>query len=106
MTATGAASNATLGQAFTLTISAVPVWSTTGVLGSASVGTGYSTTVSATNGVTYTVTGGALPTGLSLSSGGVLSGTPTVAGTWTWTITATGTATNAVARRAFSLVTA
>jgi len=106
ITATGAATNATQQQAFTLTISPVPVWSATGVLGSASVGTGYSTTVSATNGVTYAVTSGTLPTGLALSTGGVLSGTPTAAGSWTWTIAATGTATNAVARRAFSLVTA
>jgi hypothetical protein len=35
------------------------------------------------------VTSGSLPTGLSLSSGGVLSGTPTVAGYKTFTITAT-----------------
>jgi hypothetical protein len=34
------------------------------------------------------VTAGALPTGLSLSSGGIISGTPTTAGTFTFTVTA------------------
>jgi len=38
---------------------------------------------------TYAVTGGALPTGLTLSSGGVLSGTPTVPGNSSFTITVT-----------------
>jgi uncharacterized repeat protein (TIGR01451 family) len=36
------------------------------------------------------VTAGNLPTGLSLASGGVLSGTPTTAGTYTYTVKATG----------------
>jgi hypothetical protein len=38
---------------------------------------------------TYAVTTGTLPTGLTLTTGGVLSGTPTVAGSYTFTITAT-----------------
>ena len=37
----------------------------------------------------YTNTGGSLPPGLSLSSGGVLSGTPTAAGLYSFTVTAT-----------------
>src|SRR6478609_2283295 len=41
---------------------------------------------------TYAVTGGALPTGLSLSTAGVLSGTPTVPGDYSFTITATDSA--------------
>jgi hypothetical protein len=36
---------------------------------------------------TYTVTPGTLPPGLSLSSSGVLSGTPTTAGTYSFTVT-------------------
>jgi uncharacterized repeat protein (TIGR03803 family) len=39
--------------------------------------------------VTFTQTDGTLPTGLSLSSTGLLSGTPTVSGTYTFTVTAT-----------------
>jgi CSLREA domain-containing protein len=38
---------------------------------------------------TFAVTGGALPGGLSLSSAGTLSGTPTQAGTFNFTVTAT-----------------
>lgn len=40
-------------------------------------------------GVTWSVTGGALPAGLSLSSGGLLTGAPTTAGTYSFTLTAT-----------------
>jgi Autotransporter beta-domain/Putative Ig domain/Cadherin-like domain len=56
------------------------------------VGTAYSTTISATGGTapyTYTVASGSLPTGLTLSSTGVISGTPSVAGTYSFTTLAT-----------------
>jgi hypothetical protein len=36
---------------------------------------------------TWSLTGGALPAGLSLASGGLLSGTPTAAGTYTFSVT-------------------
>jgi uncharacterized repeat protein (TIGR02543 family) len=43
---------------------------------------------------TWTVTSGDLPPGLTLSSAGVISGTPTTAGSWTFTVTAaSGTST-------------
>ncbi len=38
---------------------------------------------------TFTVTAGSLPPGLSLSTAGVLTGTPTLVGTFTFTVTAT-----------------
>lgn len=51
-------------------------------------------TITATGGsgaYTFAVTTGALPPGLSLSAGGVLSGTPTQANTYPFTVTATDT---------------
>lgn len=60
------------------------------------VGSAYSQTVSAAGGTgsfTFAVTVGALPAGLTLNTGsGLISGTPTTAGTSTFTITATDTA--------------
>jgi hypothetical protein len=72
----------------------VPIWSTSsGSLGTAFIGSITSITVSANSDttITYSVTSGSLPTGLSLnSSTGVISGTPTgSAATYNFTITAT-----------------
>src|SRR3954454_6474900 len=57
------------------------------------VGTAYSQTVSGSGGTapyTFTISSGALPTGLVLNSAsGAITGTPTTAGTFTFTITAT-----------------
>jgi hypothetical protein len=70
-----------------------------------SVGTAYSQTLAATGGVTpysWSTVGGTLPSGLSLSSGGVISGTPTATGTSSFTVqvtdsqTPTDTATRAL----------
>jgi uncharacterized repeat protein (TIGR03803 family) len=61
-------------------------------LPAATVGASYSQTITASGGTapyTYAVTAGSLPTGLSLSSAGVLSGTPTAAGSASFTVTAT-----------------
>ncbi len=59
------------------------------------VGAPYSQTITATPTVdaagpfTFAITTGALPGGLTLTSGGALSGTPTAAGTFNFTVTAT-----------------
>jgi hypothetical protein len=82
-----------------------PVWVTSaGALTPANLGEAYSTSVSATGtGITYGVTSGALPDGLSLdSSSGAITGTTTVANTFNFTITATN-ANNQTTARAFSI---
>ena len=88
----------------TLTIDAAIAVSTTS-LPNAVVGTAYSQTLAATGGVTpltWTVTSGTLPAGLSLAaSTGIISGTPTkattpTAVTFTVTDAATGTASQAI----------
>ncbi len=64
----------------------------TSLLASGTVGGSYSQTLAAGGGVTpYTwrVSAGALPTALALSNTGVISGTPTVVGTFTFTVTVT-----------------
>ena len=61
---------------------------------------GYNQTISAVGGtgsLTFSATG-TLPPGLTLSSGGVLTGTPTTAGSYTFTVTATDTVGAAAAR--------
>jgi hypothetical protein len=57
-------------------------------LSSATTGSAYSATLSATGGIpayTWSVASGALPTGLTLSSSGAISGTPTATGTFSFT---------------------
>lgn len=56
------------------------------------IGTAYSETITAVNGTspyTFAITSGSLPAGLSMSSGGVITGTPTTAATSTFTVTVT-----------------
>lgn len=73
-----------------LTINLVPPPSvTTTTLPAGTVGVSYTASLAATNGVspyTWTVTLGALPGGLALSSGGQISGTPTAFGTFNFTV--------------------
>jgi hypothetical protein len=61
---------------------------TTGSLPKATAGTSYSTTLAASgaSSATWTVSGGSLPAGVSLGSNGVLSGTPSGAGSYTFTV--------------------
>lgn len=61
-------------------------------LANGQVGTAYSQSLTATGSVapyTFSVASGALPTGLTLSAAGTLSGTPTATGNFTFTIAAT-----------------
>jgi hypothetical protein len=66
-------------------------------LSAGTVGTPYPPTALAANGgiapYTYSVSVGALPTGLILSTGGALSGTPAAAGSFSFTVTASDSST-------------
>ena len=76
----------------TITNDDVPVTVSPTSVPSGTVAAAYSQTITASGGVapySFAVTAGALPAGLTLSSGGVLSGTPTAGGTFNFTITAT-----------------
>ncbi|WP_395731929.1 putative Ig domain-containing protein [Prosthecobacter sp.] len=78
-------------QAVTLKICPVVTVNPT-TLTAATANSAYSQAITASGGATaytYTVSSGTLPTGLSLSSAGVLSGTPTSTASFTFTITAT-----------------
>jgi len=71
-------------QSFSVVISGSSALAITGSLGNGTVGTPYSATLSATGGYgagtyTFSVTAGTLPSGIKLSTAGVLSGTPTAA---------------------------
>jgi hypothetical protein len=64
---------------------------TTTTLPGGFIGTAYSQTLTAsgTAPITWSLDSGALPTGLTLSAAGVISGTPTTAGTYNFTVKAT-----------------
>jgi hypothetical protein len=64
---------------------------TTPTLAAGQVGVAYSATITAsgTTPITWAVTIGSLPAGLSLSTGGAITGTPTLDGSYTFTVQAT-----------------
>ena len=67
-----------------------------------------SATLTQTGGVgtmTFAITSGALPAGMSMTSAGVVSGTPTVTGSFTFTVTATA-ANGCTGSRAYTLTIA
>jgi hypothetical protein len=91
-------------QSFSLTIAAATASSlaiTTTSLAAASINLLYSQTLAATGGVppyTWSLSSGTLPTGLSLSSSGAITGTPTIAGASAFTVTVTDSASNSAAQ--------
>ena len=83
-------------QSLTLTVNASLAVTTTS-LPSAVLGVAYSVQLAATGGVapyTWAISAGSLPTGLTLSSTGLLSGTPTASGSFTFTVQVTDSATS------------
>ncbi len=78
--------------AYTLTMACPTITLSPTSLPAGVVGTAYSQALSSTGGTspkTFAVISGAIPTGLTLSSAGLLSGTPTTAQTATFTVRAT-----------------
>ncbi len=75
---------------FTLTIaSPATLTLTTSSLANGTVGIAYSATLQATGGITpytWSLTSGSLPSGLTLSTSGTISGTPTVSGTSSFSV--------------------
>lgn len=81
-----------------LTVTATPLDITTTAVASGTDGTGYTQTLAATGGVSpysWAITSGSLPAGVKLSSAGVLSGTPTVSGSFSFGVTVTDTESTA-----------
>ncbi|MCA8936504.1 MAG: putative Ig domain-containing protein [Planctomycetes bacterium] len=87
-------------------VAAAPAITTTSPLANGEQGLAYTPlSIVATGGtgsLTYTVSAGALPNGMTLSSAGSLSGTPTAANTYNFTVTVTDTL-NVTASTAFVL---
>jgi thermitase len=80
----------------------------TASLAAGTVGVSYSKTLAATGGVSpysWSVSAGALPAGLSLSSSGVISGAPTTAGSYSFTVRVTDSK-SATATRNLSITVA
>ena len=76
----------------TLTIQPPPLAITTTSLPNGTVSTTYTATLAASGGIApyaWSLAGGALPPGLTLSSTGVITGTPTTTGTSSFTVRAT-----------------
>ncbi|MBI5375772.1 MAG: putative Ig domain-containing protein [Candidatus Schekmanbacteria bacterium] len=84
----------TASKALSITVGVAPLSVTTTSINYATKGKAYYFTLKATGGVasyTWALTSGSLPSGLTLSTTGVISGTPTVKGTFTFTVQATDT---------------
>jgi uncharacterized repeat protein (TIGR03803 family) len=98
--ATPSAAQATTSiPSFVIATASLPNW-TAGV-------TGYLQTFKAVGGIgsiTFAQSGGTLPTGLTLSSSGVFSGTPTAAGTFSFTVTANDSAGDTPPSQSYTVI--
>jgi len=93
-----------------LTVQAAPLSITTASLPGGTVGVAYLATLTASGGTpayTWSIASGSLPSGLSLANTGVISGTPTAAGTFIFTVRVTDSANPAaVTTKALSIIVA
>ncbi|MBT9549783.1 MAG: putative Ig domain-containing protein [Hydrogenophaga sp.] len=105
---TGTGAPFSVAQSYTLTVAAAAIVVSPATLPNATAGTAYSQTLTASGGVaaySFSLSAGSLPAGLTLSTGGALSGTPTEAGSFSITVTATD-ANGQTGSRAYTLVVA
>lgn len=97
-------------QAYSLVIAPPTITISPTTLPDGAVTAAYSQTITATGGIgtyTYSVTAGTLPRGLTLSSGGEISGTPTASGAFNFTVSVTDQTTPAATgSRAYTLTIA
>ncbi|PHV48495.1 hypothetical protein CSQ91_13395, partial [Janthinobacterium sp. BJB301] len=99
-------------RAYSMTVAAPTISITPTVMPAMTAGVAYSQSISAAGGTatySYAITGGSLPTGLSLAPDGTLSGTPTAAGPFNFTVTATDSSTGSgpyTGSRAYSVTVA
>ncbi|MGF6418916.1 outer membrane autotransporter protein [Stenotrophomonas sp. AN71] len=103
---TGTGAPFSITTSYTLAVSAPTIVVDPTTVPAATGGAAYAQTLTASGGngtYSFSVTGGGLPSGITLSSAGVLSGTPTVAGTFNFTVQATD-GNNFTGSRAYSLV--
>lgn len=85
-------------QSYTLSVNSPTIAISPSTLPNGAIAASVSQTLTAsggTAGYVYNVTAGSLPPGVSLSTGGVLSGAPTGAGTYNFSVTATDSSTGA-----------
>jgi large repetitive protein len=105
---TGAGAPFSIAQNYTIDVPAPTIAVDPATLPNTTAGLSYSQTLSASGGAApyaFAVTAGALPNGLTLSSGGALSGTITASGTFNFTVTATD-ANGQTGNRAYTVVVA
>jgi len=111
-TVTATDANAQSGsQAYSLAVAVPTLTIAPATLPAGDIGTAYSQTLTTTGGTapyTYALDSGALPAGLTLSNAGVLSGTPTAAGTFNFVVRSTDSTggTAATATRSYALTIA
>src|SRR5262249_35479660 len=80
---------ATDSKAFQMMVNVAPSITTVSPLASGVIGVAYSTTLTAAGGTTpytWSITSGALPSGVTMSNAGVISGSPSVSGTFNFTV--------------------
>ncbi len=105
VTSTDAVTGCSGSRSYTVSIACPTITVNPATLPAGTAGTGYSQTFTQTGAVgttTYSVSSGTLPAGLTLSSAGVLSGTPTTQGNYNFTVLASASS-NCTGSRAYTL---
>jgi regulation of enolase protein 1 (concanavalin A-like superfamily) len=86
-----ASNGAVASASVTIVVAPTPIVITSGTLAAGTVNVPYSTTLTAAGGTgaaAWSIVNGSMPAGLTLSAAGLISGTPTTAGTATFTVQA------------------